>query len=286
MMVFCLMSMNGFGQKFYVSLNAGFSTDSDPSVFIGNSSNATDYYPILHLLMPGYVTYGTGIRYGGTAGYAISKKFFFEIEGSYFSSVVLTGAGTNWYHNVYEAAFNISSSAKTWCFTPIIKYNLRRIYLSPYISIGMPILTGGSITNEATITTKYSLYNYTRNTSLYLYGGSSLGFKISGGMEFHVYDNISFLFNLNYTSLKWSPTHGKLTKYIFNGIDSLGLLSVSQKEFNLSRSASANPYYLLPITSVPTTIDGSINDFSYIGFNVGIKYQFAIKKKKEEGEKK
>ncbi len=276
MIVFCLLSMNEMhGQEMNISLSYGGSdqfnketpigyTDGYP--FILQTKNVADFNKVKIRKL--YDISKLRSSYNVSVGYRFNQYVSAELGFSYLaSSNCSTGVYWDSLYSVnpyagyiYDEGSTISSTM--YRLMPMLKFSLKPRFFTPFLKAGLIFKLDGSITNSMVISELVTgawgpthvvdvdsiVVNYSGNKSYGFVGG--MGVDIDFGKNFFAF---------------------------VEGIVTLQNISINDAHIN--RFGYRARYE----TNLPVDFKFP---FSSIGYNVGIKYQFALKKKKEEGETK
>ena len=249
-----------FSQKMYVSIKTGYDFQSGTEKIGGNyiqtSTTSVSFENV-------YYSLGKGLNIEGAFGYNFQKYLGAELGFSY-----LKGGNTEFRLSTLVNNQLFTSSGSMLKIIPSLVINSGYSKVNPHAKIGLIIGVNGK-----TETSLESISSTNKVSTVFLKdSGTAIGFKTSLGVLYSINNKFSLLAEANLTSLSYSPTKGRYTKWEENGVDKLPTINVIDKEFEYSESVSTNG--VVANTNEPRKTFTERLPFSSIGINVGLQYQF------------
>jgi opacity protein-like surface antigen len=238
------------GYNFRMSSMTGVVTNSEIVFFNGDFLQKQENISL---------SLGKGFQIGGAVGYMFNKNIGAELGINY-----LSGAKTEYKEANYDGTrFSNAISANMLQFRPTLVMALGMEKIDPYAKFGLLIGTG-SIIDERIRT---SGINTTKYKAIFD-GSAAFGLQAALGLSYNLNANIALFGELNMVNLTYTPTKGKITEFIVNGVDQLSNVPTDIELYD-SYGSSA------PISIDPNTPIRQLKQsfpFGSFGFNFGVKY--------------
>lgn len=217
-----LLSSVSVAQKLYLKAALGYSLATHKDYFnLENAYNTIDMDSV-----SGYSSYwidkipfGQGLNFELAIGSFVGKHFSAEITGFLQSSVKhsIRVDDNNDFGDFYINYYSESVlSGKIYGVKPSIVIWLLDNKVNPYFRLG-GVVGYGSVTveNETRVFNTHPFYYPTENiTSVFKYEGSlNFGYTAGAGIELVLGYVADFFCELNYSSIRVIPHHGKYTEY-------------------------------------------------------------------------
>ena len=181
---------------------------------------------------------GTGLPFVLAGGYKLSDHFGFELGVDYFCGFSL-GSENN-YLNTAGSGYTSDSKwhGQMLSIVPAFVMSFPMDKLKPYARIGLKF---GVMNNV--ISQEQEVIDLTSSTDEIQiksrdYGGVAIGAQAALGTDLVLNKLLSLFGEIQLDGITYSPKHGKYTEYIKNGIDQLGSMPISEKEWNYVKEAA------------------------------------------------
>lgn len=268
-----LISLNVFGQKFYLSLDGGYGFDALNNVIANNETMGSNQ------AITG--SFGSGFNFGGLVGYKISKNINVELSGSYLIGNTIDYSGIGGVDIVIYNGTTITIPScdhkyrgSMFRIIPGIKITMDSAKIIPYIRGGIVIGISPKFTYYENGYFAYPLITFENTISTTEYsGGTTIGGMAAIGLDYSFNKHLGIFTEVNFIAQSWAPNQSAITQYTLNNIDNLQNLPVIEKQTNYVNSLSSSTgtvYY----SNQPKQALKQYYPFSSWGFNVGVTYHF------------
>jgi hypothetical protein len=210
-----------------------------------------------------YGSYGSGIRLEGGYIRPVNTHLAVELDASY-----LFGKSINASYASQNNAQHQSSSSHFYEISPLLRVNFGGKKVKPYAALG-PVFGFGNLTSDNTsnnggaangseIQRKYS-------------GSSAIGTKSAVGAEL-TQGRFIFYAQITMIAMSYAPGKSEYTKYTLNGVDQLGMMTISQKQsvYKSNFTSTTNS----PDPNQPSEDLKFYLPFNSISLNVGVMFKF------------
>lgn len=231
---------------------------------------------------------GKGLDFGVTAGYKFNEKISFELGVSYLLGGKINtedysestySYGNDDYFNIYGSETEFKANMLK--INPSVCFNLGSDIIDPYLRVGVLIGVGKVFFSNENFSSRREDFqeggavNSTSIREHEFYGSIAFGYNAGIGAIFKLNDNLSLYGELNFTSMSYSPTKGKVTRYEQDGEDQLSELPTSQKEIEFKDEISYNSSYDEDVDEDKAGESLKVSfPFSTVGLQVGVIYAF------------
>lgn len=252
---------------FYLGLNAGFGANIGGTTNLATSFglyNSNEIAPGVESIEIEKLGLGKGLNAGILAGYMFNKNIGVELGINY-----LSGSKSEFTQSSISGETSISEvRGKMVQFRPTLVLAAGMNKINPYAKFG---LTLGKPKGELNTNYNDPANAIVVETETELTGKMALGLHGGIGLNYALNSKISLFGELIYTGLTFRPTNAKVTKAIANGVNTLPLLDVSDKEIEFVSDFVTNA----PSNSnLPTRQPAFDIPFNNIALQFGIKYGF------------
>lgn len=201
---------------------------------------------------------GKGLNFGLTAGYMFNEHIGAEINFGYLMSGKAETkyvSGADWTKSeLYSRMLQIK---------PALILSTGYSSINPYAKLGF-IVGNGTIYQDLTMYDTGDTYEVNAEANK----GMALGFHAGMGLNIAVSSKLSVFGEINLNGLTYAPKKGKITKATLNGVDQMGSLSISEKEFEYDDSQTING----TDPNQPTKWVKTYFDYNTLSINIGLKY--------------
>lgn len=253
-------------QGFYLRAAVGGGFGASPSLNMLYKYEADGVNQTLEVVP---VDLGTGINGGIAFGYMFKKYFGAELMLSEFWGLNILGDSLVNIQGVASEKVRVAGNLLSLTPSVVISAGLEKV--NPYARVGLLIgaLPLISVEDSYNLTTP----NQTQNieTMMRYYGGASLGYSISGGVDFNLNDLIALYVELSFMHSTWSPPYSEIVSYEIDGEDQLSTLTEKQKKTEYYLSLDLNEE--IPDDSPDKSLRETYY-FSTVGAMFGVKFKF------------
>jgi len=209
---------------------------------------------------------GKGMNFNIGVGYTTKRHIGFELEGSY-----LLGMKTVGISQIYDEydIFQKEIWGRFYRISPSVHLICPLKELSIKMSVGGLIGFGKMYFNQQTPS-----FRYDNEFS----GGYCLGFKAGIGISYQVIGNLNLFADITLTNAYFSPTNGRVTKFVSGGHDYTDILDTWDREVVYYNSVDEQ----FSTPDEPAHMLRENFAASSIGLQVGIQWSLWRKKEKEE----
>lgn len=285
-----IFSQTLVAQKVYVKLNAGynfangnqFEPFTDSRSIRNSDGDRTSTESVVKA-----ASLGKGFDFGITAGYKFHENMSIELGLSYlvggkintesYTKELGYYGGDNSEH-IYERKAEFKANMLK--INPSICLNLGADKIDPYIKVGVLLGIGKINYNLARTSSNVEdsqdfSYNSTSNSiSKYEFNGSfAFGYNAGIGVVYKLDDHLSLFGEVNFVSMRYSPSKGKITKMEQNGVDQLSDMTTYETEVDFVEEITSNSSSVHDEDQADKSLKVSF-PFSSVGLNVGIIYAF------------
>ncbi len=229
-------------QKAYAGFGAGYGISISGSVLGYNSMDNSVSNTYFTENVKG--SFGRGMNFNVYGGYMINDVISLELAANYL-------VGSKYTFTNEDISMNSSSktiydvNATSFRLIPTIRLsygeNKLRYYSRVALAFGLSNklteVSNRTFTNPGGTNVSYEKFEYT--------GGLYMGFTGAFGLTYQLSDNIALYSELTRYFISWGPTNGQYTEVTVNGVDELGNMTTSEKEFLLvdrvDQSMNQNP---------------------------------------------
>lgn len=213
------------------------------------------------------VSVGRGVGFDAAVGVELTEHLFGELALGYLSGLP------------FESKKNFNSSSSSYSETRTIRGDMLRLspalvfvgdegafrpFVRVGVTMGLPKVTQALDTVDAQVRTIEEVE---------LTGMPTFGIAGALGVEFGLSKGVSLATEVNYLSMAFSPTQGKLVKATENGVDKLPTMTTRQKEVQFVDTLTSNPS--VPASAGSPDMETSISiPFSNVGVAVALVYKF------------
>jgi len=212
---------------------------------------------------------GSGFNGGIAFGYMFKKYLGIELMMNGFWGLNTLGDSLVNIPGAETAEIKVSGSLISMIPSIVITAGLDKV--NPYARFGFligvwPGITADHVYNDPS-------YNppQTAESMVHYFGGMSLGYAATGGVDFRLNDIICLYVELSFMHSTWSPSYSEIIKYEVGGVDQLPTLSEKEKKTEYYASIDINEQ--IPSTS-PNKALRKTMPFSTAGAMFGIKFTF------------
>lgn len=237
----CTILVSVSAQNFYIKFDAGYGVGVKPSHMSTSSfhyhenedTSSTSYYYQLNNL-----AIGSGLKAGGAMGWKLSEHLNFEIGLGYSrgKSREYTFLDQYTYDYWIDAYVNLTSvysyRSTLYQLRPALLIRASDRKWTPYFGLG---LVAGLASMEENYNLKIinTVPGYYPTESIEqvttFKRRLSLGYALSGGLEWSISKNAWVFFEGRYTDISYSPSEAEVTAYKYRGEDELNNLTDSER---------------------------------------------------------
>ena len=246
--IFILISCSSFGQRYSIGLSGGYGLGVQRDLIGVNSSQ--EYRNGQEIIYSPKDTIkaslGKGLKINFNFDYQLNKYFRIGCDVVYHRGVTYaidtnvdshSTNGTNYSDYVYSGSSDFKKISQLQLI-PNVKFQFGKV-IKPYVKMGFVVGCFGRLTVEFNSSEKhsynYSVYNpfipslYYVDTS-YTYSihekviykdGISYGYTGAIGIDVASSKMLSFVFEISYVGMSWTPKESKVVEYTMNGEDKL-----------------------------------------------------------------
>jgi hypothetical protein len=251
-------------QNLYLRAGAGVAM-STSAFYIADYTNTTNSYTAT-MKKQGF---GTGLPFVLAAGYNLNEHFSLELGVDYFYGFTIKQKAENTFSsfNSYETKMR----GKMLSIVPAFVVHLPLDKFKPYARLGVKLGVVNSVVSkkhEVNTSSGKSTAATDIQSKSKEYGGIALGVQAAVGTDFPLSDRLSLFGEIQVDGISYSPTHGKYTEYIVNGVDKLNDRTVRENTWDYVKEVS----YPSNIPDDQPDQFGKINQpFGNVGLVLGVK---------------
>ena len=229
--VLFLIGMPLQAQKFYIRGGPGIavSTAASNNYDIDTPANSAS------TLTSNKKGIGTGLAFVLAGGYKFNDHFGIELGIDYFSGFTIKSKYTSSGYNS-----DSKSHGQMLSLVPALVMSLPLDKFKPYARLGLMLgIMNSVVFQEHRLISIDSIeYKDEIQSKSKDYGGIAVGVQAAVGTDFVLSNRLSLFGEIQVDGISYSPKHGKYTEYTNNGIDHLGSMPVSQKEWDYVHEAT------------------------------------------------
>lgn len=260
-------SNENFAQGFYINIGSGyglsFTKNKDFSAYdytIAAIPTGTTYD---YKTIKGTSSFGKGIEAGGSVGYMFNKYLGAEVGLNYLWGAKFTSKYFYYDLNGSNEFRRIMSGSMGRFIPAVLVTTENRKKINPYFKAGIVVGVNAQLMDSAHTTP--SSHDYKQK----FYGGSSLGFIVTSGINYKVSQNVAIFLEAELINQNWKPEKVSLNSDVKNGKDDFSDLSKEEKRTEIIDGNSPSANKILN-NQIP---------FSSIGAKIGLKISFGRKLK-------
>lgn len=259
-------------KKFYVNLRGGYalamSNDNRSYLGLGVSNyNAEEISAGKYDLSIPKIGFGKGFQTGFSVGYIFNKYLGTELSADY----LMGGNSTITYQALNGERDVTTLHSKSYFAKPAIVFHAGFTKMNPYVKLGF-ILGKSSLFKEVETINSHGTPNENYSTAVEFKGGTSFGYKGTMGMSYQISSKFYVFGELDFNKISYTPNKSIITKYMINGVDTLGSLTVyqSQTEYPTSYTSQTG----VPDPNLPNKQPRFQTDLSSMALSFGVNYVF------------
>ena len=215
-------------------------------------------------------SYGSGADFSISAGYEFNRNFLFDLNVQYLLGKKYKTSDINSYNEGSYSGTDsqiTTTSSRGLYFNPALVFSLGFGKGVPYGRLGAVIASPKIISDESDY---YDLDGTdTRDIRWEYSKGLALGYQIGLGFNWKLTEKLDFYTEAGFISMTYYAKDGEMTKYIQDGSDILGQLSVVQKQTVFKKKYDPNVTY---DPSQPLITGRQASPMSSVSVQVGIRF--------------
>lgn len=215
-------------------------------------------------------SYGRGMNFNVYGGYMVNDVISLELAANYLVGSKYTFTNEDINTNVSsKTIYDVNATSFRLIPTIRLSYgeNKVRYYSRVALAFGLvnklTEVSNRTFTNPGGTNVSYEQFEYT--------GGIYIGFTGAFGLTYQLSDNIALYSELTRYFISWGATNGQYTEVTVNGVDELGNMTTSEKEFEfvdrVDQSMNQNP-------GEPTKFLKSYTPLNSLTLNFGLHFTF------------
>jgi len=228
--VLMFICINGYSQKIYIRGGGGAALSTSADDIENLISYNTGYYNMSTKLKG----VGTGFPFVVAAGYNLSNYFSVELGINYFYGLQLQRTLSNIFmggdtYSDYETKWH----GQMFCITPAFVMSVPLNKFRPYSRLGMLFGVMNNIIRNNHNQNHYEAIEI--QSRIKEYGGIAIGAQAAVGTNFAINDLISLFAEIQLNGISYSPSHGKYTQYMVNGVEKLDTRTVKENSWDYKK---------------------------------------------------